>query len=314
MVYKHRTQSGKVRHYQSKNAYENSLKGMFANQYQKKNHTRKISKAKSKSRKRLTHRGIGKVSSGKALCVMCRGKDKELNKGVCKKCKELTEEFYKKKEHLRPDKELQTILNDYLSSSVRSYELQDIQDVSESKKIYSITDEENNHSTIEIPKITIKLIDGTTVEYLLLKKGDIAPTVAQIWESSFLKDVDASLHDPIHSIFKNADFGALDDRRMDNDIRQTEFDYMQKNLVDAGLSPDSTDEQIWDHVHQQDWLFDDLTVVAYLPYIDKQHLHEIRKAKYNASYGELAWDQDTLGVKFYDSPDDSSYIGIIDDE
>ncbi|MHA2119621.1 MAG: SprT-like domain-containing protein [Promethearchaeota archaeon] len=51
MVYKHRTQSGKVRHYQSKGHYENSLKGMFAKDYQKKDHSKKIQKMKHKNTK-----------------------------------------------------------------------------------------------------------------------------------------------------------------------------------------------------------------------------------------------------------------------
>ncbi len=86
MVYKHRTQSGKVRHYQSRGHYERSLKGMFANGYQKKNHSKKIAKIKAK--KRITHRGIGKVSSGKKFCETCKAEGKDLTKGRCKVCAE----------------------------------------------------------------------------------------------------------------------------------------------------------------------------------------------------------------------------------
>ncbi len=63
MVYKHRTKSGKVRQYQSKRAYEDSMKGLFAKDYQKKDHSRKIRKAKNKSpyrkqksMKRISHK------------------------------------------------------------------------------------------------------------------------------------------------------------------------------------------------------------------------------------------------------------------
>ena len=87
MVYKHRMQNGKIRHYSSKNAYEDSMKGMFANQYQKKNHSKKINK--SQSRKRIKHRGIGKVSSTrKKLCSKCKRENLPMNKGVCKECAE----------------------------------------------------------------------------------------------------------------------------------------------------------------------------------------------------------------------------------
>ena len=62
MVYKHRTQSGKVRHYQSRGHYERSLRGMFADQYQKKNHYKKIrTRIRSRTKsgqcgKRISHR------------------------------------------------------------------------------------------------------------------------------------------------------------------------------------------------------------------------------------------------------------------
>jgi hypothetical protein len=58
---------------------------MFANQYQKKNHSKKIAKAKAKNR--LKHKGVGRVSSGKKkLCDTCKGEGKMLTDGRCKVC------------------------------------------------------------------------------------------------------------------------------------------------------------------------------------------------------------------------------------
>ena len=85
MVYKHRMQNGKIRHYSSKNAYERSLRGMFANGYQKKNHSRKIRKTKPK--KRMQHHGVKKVSSKGEYCKYCK-KKKHLTEGSCKDCAE----------------------------------------------------------------------------------------------------------------------------------------------------------------------------------------------------------------------------------
>ena len=87
MVYKHKTKNGKIRHYQSKRAYEDSLKGMFAKDYLKKNHSKKIAKAKTKSNRQMKHRGVGKVSSTKKkLCDTCRGEGLSLTEGKCKVC------------------------------------------------------------------------------------------------------------------------------------------------------------------------------------------------------------------------------------
>jgi hypothetical protein len=57
--------NGKIRHYSSKRAYKDSLKGMFAKDYQKKDLSRKIQKAKNnssyrknKSMKRISHKVV----------------------------------------------------------------------------------------------------------------------------------------------------------------------------------------------------------------------------------------------------------------
>ena len=93
MVYKHRMQNGKIRHYSSKRAYEDSLKGMFANQYQRKDHSRKIRRAKTKSRK-LNHRaGIKKISSNKKYCETCKRTGLPLKDGRCKQCRKEFKEF-----------------------------------------------------------------------------------------------------------------------------------------------------------------------------------------------------------------------------
>ena len=85
MVYKHRMKNGKIRTYKSKRVYEESMKGMFANQYQRKDHSKKI--AKSKKKRRLQHLGVGKISSKGEYCKYCR-KKKHLTEGRCKDCAE----------------------------------------------------------------------------------------------------------------------------------------------------------------------------------------------------------------------------------
>ena len=87
-------QNGKIRHYSNKQAYLNSVKGMFANGYQKKNHSKKL----RRNRKRLKHRGIGKVSSTrKKTCEKCKRENIPLTKGVCKECAQAFKEYYKKR-------------------------------------------------------------------------------------------------------------------------------------------------------------------------------------------------------------------------
>jgi hypothetical protein len=78
--------NGKIRHYQSRRHYLNSMQGMFANQYQKKNHTKKLMKNR---KRKIKHRGgVGKVSSvKKKTCEKCK-REKPLNKGVCRECEE----------------------------------------------------------------------------------------------------------------------------------------------------------------------------------------------------------------------------------
>lgn len=57
MVYKHRTKSGKIKHYQSKKAYEDSLKGMFGKNHTPSSNRYKINKTKRKNKsRRLQHR------------------------------------------------------------------------------------------------------------------------------------------------------------------------------------------------------------------------------------------------------------------
>ena len=96
MTYKHRTKSGKVRHYRSRQAYLDSVKGMFAQNYQKKNHSKQITKIKSKNR--LQHRGgVGKVSSTKKkICETCKRKGVKLHEGKCAICRQ---EFKKYKDN-----------------------------------------------------------------------------------------------------------------------------------------------------------------------------------------------------------------------
>jgi hypothetical protein len=62
MVYKHRTKSGKVRHFGNKRAYEDSLKGMFAKDYQKKDHSKKLQKVKPKKAKKQIPSNTNQIS------------------------------------------------------------------------------------------------------------------------------------------------------------------------------------------------------------------------------------------------------------
>ena len=114
MVYKHRTQNGKIRHYQSRQHYLNSVKGMNAKDYQKKNHSRKINKLQKKN-KRIQHAGVGKVSSGKKkLCVTCKREGLPLTKGKCKVCAKEFKSFEKEKGSLEAEvKELRIIKDGY---------------------------------------------------------------------------------------------------------------------------------------------------------------------------------------------------------
>jgi hypothetical protein len=60
---------------------------MFANMNISNSSKRKIAKAKAKANRQMKHRGTGRVSSGKAFCATCRGKNLQLDKeGRCKKC------------------------------------------------------------------------------------------------------------------------------------------------------------------------------------------------------------------------------------
>ena len=94
MVYKHRMKNGKVRHYSNKQAYLNSVKGMFANLNSDSSIRKKTIKAKSKSKRRMQHRGgVGKISSvKKKTCEKCK-REKTLNKGICKECEKAFKEY-----------------------------------------------------------------------------------------------------------------------------------------------------------------------------------------------------------------------------
>jgi hypothetical protein len=91
--------NGKIRHYQSRRHYLNSMQGMFANQYQKRDHSDKLrTKAKTKTKNRIKHKGVGKVSSvKKERCNYCRKENLPLDKGECKGCKEEFKDYAKKR-------------------------------------------------------------------------------------------------------------------------------------------------------------------------------------------------------------------------
>ncbi|MHA2119620.1 MAG: hypothetical protein ACW990_00300 [Promethearchaeota archaeon] len=312
MVYKHRMKNGKIRHYSNKQAYLNSVRGMFANQYQKKNHTNKIQKAKNKTKKRLRHRGTGRVSSGKAFCAMCRGKKLSLDvKGVCKDCIKITEEYRQEKRPFsRSDKELEVILSDYL----REYELDDISEVHESNHSFSLIDEENLPSSLVIPKVTVKLNDGETTEYLILPKNNLDDYVSQIWKSRFIEYINQEADNNIHNIIRANEFKAVDSQTMGDDIYSAEFDYTKENLEEFGLPKNASNDEIMKSVHSRsDLLYDDLQAILYLPYINFDRLYEIRKEDQNAKYGHFHTEQSLLEVTLYDSPNEKDYLGIMPD-
>jgi hypothetical protein len=298
MVYKHRTKSGKIRHYQSRGHYLKSIRGMFANQN---GYSKKITKTKPKQR--MKHKGVGKVSSVKKKdCDYCKRENLPLTKGKCKDCAEALKDFYEGKGITRSKDELKEITK-FASSSVRSYELEDITDISETKKTY------NGHS---VPKITVNFSDNTFVEYLLLKKNEIEEIVFDIWKKNIKEELVDNMDKPYHNVFNHEDYDAIDHQSMQEQIFQDEFDYVKDNLEDEGFSKDTSDETIWGAIYNKEHLFSDLTIHNYIQYLNFERLHDIRKAKYNYSYGQFAWDQDTLGVVFYDSPDKSYYLGMLD--
>jgi hypothetical protein len=96
---------------------------MFANQYQKKNHSRKISKLQKKN-KRIKHRGVGKVSSvRKKECEKCKRKNLPMDKGVCKECSEAFAEFKQPEStELTPRKQLFQDLHNIAALSTRDLE------------------------------------------------------------------------------------------------------------------------------------------------------------------------------------------------
>jgi molybdenum cofactor biosynthesis enzyme MoaA len=109
--------NGKVRHYSSKRAYEDSLKGMFANRDTKKNHSRKIQKVKNKSKKRIKHRGgVGKVSSTrKKFCDTCKREGQSFEEGKCKVCVKAFKEYKQPQATPEIREELRDLQRSYVS-------------------------------------------------------------------------------------------------------------------------------------------------------------------------------------------------------
>ena len=96
MVYRHRTHSGKWIQFRNKGAYENWKKGMFAHLNPNHSIGRKVRKAQSK--RRIKHRGIGKVSSGKKHCLTCKRTGLSIKEGKCKECTEAFATYKQPKE------------------------------------------------------------------------------------------------------------------------------------------------------------------------------------------------------------------------
>jgi hypothetical protein len=84
--------NGRIRQYQSKRAYQDSLKGMFAKNYQKKNHPNKIMRNR---KRKIKHKGgVGKISSvRKKECEKCKREGLPMDEGVCKECAEAFASF-----------------------------------------------------------------------------------------------------------------------------------------------------------------------------------------------------------------------------
>ena len=318
MVYRHRMQNGKIRHYQSRQHYLNSVRGMFANNYQKKKR-----RPTQKTKKRIRHRGIGKVSSTrKKTCEYCKRENLPLTKGKCKECAEAFKEYAKeRKKTARPDHELEVILHDFFASRY-DYELGDIEDVSVTTKHFEILDDNENPYDLELPKVTVKMKDGKEAQYLIIPKADLDYIVSEIWKSKFrLAMINDEEERDIHNILRADEVNrAFDYRRMQNDLQQNEFDYIKNNLEDEGLSNNSTDEDIWEKVYQKDWLFDTLRPYDYLPYIDLDALYPIRKERFNSNHGYHAMEELMLGnngqidITLYDSPVEANYLAISEED
>jgi hypothetical protein len=86
MVYKHRTKSGKVRHYSNKQSYLNSVKGMNAKDYQKKNHSRKIQKMK--------HKNTNSVPKTRKVFISANNKPNKLSIKLTKIFKQVNKKYF----------------------------------------------------------------------------------------------------------------------------------------------------------------------------------------------------------------------------
>ena len=114
MGYRHRTQRGKYINFKSKNAYENWKRGMFANLSTSNSSKRKVAKVKSKSRRRLQHAGVGRVSSTKKKrCDYCRKENLPLTEGRCKVCAKDFAEFKQPEKPKKLREELKELMVAY---------------------------------------------------------------------------------------------------------------------------------------------------------------------------------------------------------
>jgi hypothetical protein len=118
MVYRHRTQKGKYMNFRSKGAYEKWKRGMFANMNPNKSVGRKVAKAKTKSRKRMQHRGVKDIKSGKAFCKDCKRKNVKLTDDRCKLCEK---EFKTFKQPEKPKKSKVDIIGDNINENWRRF-------------------------------------------------------------------------------------------------------------------------------------------------------------------------------------------------
>jgi molybdenum cofactor biosynthesis enzyme MoaA len=154
--------NGKIKKFRNKTAYENWKKGMFANMNSHRSSQRKVAKAKNKSqsKKRIKHKGVGKVSSvKKKFCDTCKREGQSFEEGKCKICVEAFKEY---KQPEKPKRTRSDIVGDKINDNWRSFVEEYWEWIKENKKDIPPFDEElDNSAYIFVPfeKSTLQVTD-----------------------------------------------------------------------------------------------------------------------------------------------------------
>ena len=162
MVYRHRTQSGRIIKFKNKSSYENWKKGMFANM-QTGSSCRKIAKAKKKSNKRLKHKGIGKISSTrKKSCERCKRENLPLTEGVCKFCEKEFAEFKQPEPPPPPPKPKRTwveVVGDTMNSNWKAFVEEYWEWIKENKQDIIPTEDDSAYIYVPFAKSDLEVND-----------------------------------------------------------------------------------------------------------------------------------------------------------